>query len=105
MTLEKLQVGLSPVTREYSPTLITYAIRRIEDGDFGDIPDDRILESLSASINGTPHYGVYFPLVVFVRPAEDACLVISADERFDPQILEAMRGFGFNPETLQPLYQ
>ena len=101
MTLNN--VGLTPITRNFNPQELSDIVLRMENGDFGDLPDDAIMPALSASLDGRPHHGIFPPMVAFARPDQESILLITFEELHDMGLREAVEEFGFNPDTLLPL--
>jgi hypothetical protein len=101
MTLNN--VALTPSTRNFDNKWLSDIVLCLENGDFGDLPDDEIMPTLSASMDGRPHHGIFPPLVALARPDHESIMLISFGELRDNDFRGVVETFGFNPDTLQPV--
>lgn len=105
-------IGLSPVIREQDQRYICDIINRTIEGDPGDTDDiDLLMSSISDFMHERPSVRGFAPIepsdppiLTLFKPREARVLVISLDELGTRAMREEVEAFGFDGETLTPLY-
>jgi hypothetical protein len=116
MELEKTDymVGLSPMIRDnVKPSRVCALVKRAIDGDPGDAENiEAIMHTISTHMSGgnschffAPEELFDEPVMLMLKQKEKRVLLFSLHEMGRPEMQHVMEAFGFDGETLEPLYE
>ncbi len=105
-----MMIGISAAMREhYTANDIATFVTRATSGDPGDGPANDlndVMGIVSADMDGTQSHRLFGDppdVHCFFRPQDEHALFIHNSEIHSEGMDEALKTFGFNPATLQPL--